>query len=153
MPNVKVLLSGDVKGQLQTVCSRVQLVNQKSGPFDALLCVGDFFGDLNDATHAAALHEQVAAYISGVKKVPVPVFFVGAPDAASQALLDELAAADCGVKHLGRLVISSQNDRSWQSPSGVRGMAGCQQAPAAFSSEQDLPVQPLAVFDSLQLCN
>lgn len=38
------LVSGDVNGKFKTLFSRVEKVNSKSGPFDLLLCVGNFFG-------------------------------------------------------------------------------------------------------------
>ena len=44
MPS-KVLISGPVNGKLDALFQRVATVNAKSGPFDALLCVGGFFED------------------------------------------------------------------------------------------------------------
>lgn len=38
------LLCGDVEGRFQTLFKRVEAINAKSGPFDMLLCVGNFFG-------------------------------------------------------------------------------------------------------------
>lgn len=38
------LLCGDVEGKFQTLFNRVDNIQKKSGPFDALLCVGNFFG-------------------------------------------------------------------------------------------------------------
>lgn len=35
---------GDVEGRFNTLFSRVDTINKKSGPFDMLLCVGNFFG-------------------------------------------------------------------------------------------------------------
>lgn len=36
-------MAGDVEGQYDALFSRVQTINKKSGPFDMLFCVGDFF--------------------------------------------------------------------------------------------------------------
>ena len=43
MSAVKVLLAGDCLGGFNTLFKRVATVNNKSGPFDLLLCVGQFF--------------------------------------------------------------------------------------------------------------
>jgi len=40
----KVLVAGDVAGGLEDLFKRVGTVNSKSGPFDCLLCTGEFFG-------------------------------------------------------------------------------------------------------------
>lgn len=41
------LVCGDVKGNFKVLFNKIQNINQKSGPFDLLLCVGDFFGSDN----------------------------------------------------------------------------------------------------------
>ena len=42
---VKVLVAGDVKGNLDAAYARVRTLGaSKAGPFDALFCVGQFFG-------------------------------------------------------------------------------------------------------------
>lgn len=38
------LICGDVNGKFKTLFSRAANINKKSGPFDFLLCVGNFFG-------------------------------------------------------------------------------------------------------------
>lgn len=35
---------GDVNGKLKSFFARIESVNKKTGPFDLVLCVGDFFG-------------------------------------------------------------------------------------------------------------
>jgi len=40
----KILVAGDVGGNLEELYKRVSTVNAKSGPFDCLLCAGEFFG-------------------------------------------------------------------------------------------------------------
>lgn len=42
------MVSGDVRGQFKQLFTKVDKINKKSGPFDFLLCVGDFFGENND---------------------------------------------------------------------------------------------------------
>ena len=60
---VKLLVVGDVCGNLDTMYNKATAVNSKHGPFDAILCVGDFLG-----TDEAAL----APYTSGEKKGVLP---------------------------------------------------------------------------------
>ena len=40
----KILVAGDVGGNLEELYKRVGAVNSKSGPFDCLFCTGEFFG-------------------------------------------------------------------------------------------------------------
>ncbi|XP_026320616.1 CWF19-like protein 1 [Hyposmocoma kahamanoa] len=64
----KTLICGDVNGNFNSLFSRVETINKKSGPFDVLLCVGNFFGDDNS---------QLDAYRMGTRKVPVPTYVFG----------------------------------------------------------------------------
>jgi hypothetical protein len=43
MSAVKVLLAGDCLGGFDALFKKVAAVNSKNGPFDLLLCVGQFF--------------------------------------------------------------------------------------------------------------
>jgi len=49
---LKILACGDVKGQIGALIKRVETVNKKAGPFEMVLCVGQFFdessGELNN---------------------------------------------------------------------------------------------------------
>ncbi|XP_056630203.1 CWF19-like protein 1 homolog [Diorhabda sublineata] len=65
----KILLCGDVEGKFDTLFKRVESINKKSGPFDCLLCVGNFFGINN---------RQFISYKLGDKKVPIPTYILGA---------------------------------------------------------------------------
>lgn len=66
------LVCGDVNGQFDAVFKKVASLNaSKSGPFDMLLCVGNFFErpkamHVADAATAVA-HHQLNEYISGFK--------------------------------------------------------------------------------------
>ena len=44
---MKVMVAGDVEGNLTTLFKRVEAVDKKAGPFEMLLCVGSFFGPGN----------------------------------------------------------------------------------------------------------
>lgn len=43
MSAVKVLLAGDCLGGFDALFKKVAAVNKKNGPFDLLVCVGQFF--------------------------------------------------------------------------------------------------------------
>lgn len=46
-------------------------MNQSTGPFDALLCVGQFFADSPD------LPDELSDYVDGRAAVPIPTYFTG----------------------------------------------------------------------------
>ncbi|XP_032680222.1 CWF19-like protein 1 [Odontomachus brunneus] len=64
----KVLICGDVEGNFNFLFSKVDAINKKSGPFDFLLCVGNFFGKDNT---------ELKPYISGEKTISVSTYIVG----------------------------------------------------------------------------
>ncbi|CAG9865148.1 unnamed protein product [Phyllotreta striolata] len=64
----KLLICGDVEGKFQQLFKRVESINNKSGPFDCLLCVGNFFGINN---------REFIEYKLGDKKVPIPTYILG----------------------------------------------------------------------------
>ncbi|KAF9178646.1 hypothetical protein BGZ51_000575 [Haplosporangium sp. Z 767] len=43
MSSVKVLVVGSANGDLRNLCSKVGTINNKHGPFDILICTGNFF--------------------------------------------------------------------------------------------------------------
>jgi hypothetical protein len=42
---MKILACGDVCGNISQLVKRVEAVNKKAGPFEMVLCVGQFFND------------------------------------------------------------------------------------------------------------
>ncbi|XP_031622103.1 CWF19-like protein 1 homolog [Contarinia nasturtii] len=64
----KILVCGDVRGNFKVLFNKIQNINQKSGPFDLLLCVGDFFGSDNS---------KLEAYKNGNLKITVPTYVLG----------------------------------------------------------------------------
>lgn len=68
----RILLCGDVNGRLNQLFKRVSSVNKSAGPFDALLCVGQFFPDSPDQL------DEFTAYIEGGgSHIPLPTYFIG----------------------------------------------------------------------------
>lgn len=99
-PPPRILLAGDPQGRLRLLFKRVTSVrlfnfisfnkiifishlhllntylalawqvNQSTGPFHALFCVGQFFSDESE--------EEVSDYVEGRASVPIPTYFTGA---------------------------------------------------------------------------
>ncbi|KAL1422911.1 hypothetical protein MTO96_021632 [Rhipicephalus appendiculatus] len=85
--SMKLLVCGDVGGQFDKLFDRVSSVNKKNGPFDMLLCVGDFFGP--DTSR------WLQYKLSG-RKVPLQTYAVGVtPESYSDSDLAD------NVVHLG----------------------------------------------------
>ncbi|CAK9140534.1 unnamed protein product [Ilex paraguariensis] len=67
----RILLCGDVLGHLNQLIKRVSSVNKSAGPFDALLCVGQFFPDSPDGL------EELMDYVEGRSRIPIPTYSIG----------------------------------------------------------------------------
>ncbi|KAF8393539.1 hypothetical protein HHK36_021783 [Tetracentron sinense] len=67
----RILLCGDVLGRLNQLSKRVSSVNKSTGPFDAVLCVGQFFPDSSDRL------DELLDYIEGRSQIPLPTYFIG----------------------------------------------------------------------------
>uniref|UniRef100_A0A182LU95 Cwf19-like C-terminal domain-containing protein n=1 Tax=Anopheles culicifacies TaxID=139723 RepID=A0A182LU95_9DIPT len=67
---LKLLVCGDVRGKLKAFFARIENVNKKSGPFDLVLCVGDFFGSHPEM-------EVLQQYKNNIKTVAAPVYILG----------------------------------------------------------------------------
>ncbi|XP_076645503.1 CWF19-like protein 1 isoform X2 [Halictus rubicundus] len=65
----KVLICGDVEGHFKFLFNKVEAINKKSGPFDFLLCVGNFFGEDN---------VELEVYKNAAKHISVPTYIIGA---------------------------------------------------------------------------
>ncbi|XP_021715122.1 zinc finger CCCH domain-containing protein 64-like isoform X1 [Chenopodium quinoa] len=83
----RILLSGDANGRLSQLFKRVLSVNKSAGPFDALLCVGQFFPESIEQL------EEFMEYTDGRREIPIPTYFIGdygvaAPKVLSAAVKD-----------------------------------------------------------------
>ncbi|KAK0154510.1 CWF19-like protein 1 [Merluccius polli] len=89
------LTCGDVEGRLAAVFNRVRTIQKKSGQFDLLLCVGEFFGKTAEA------EAEWQEYKTGAKKAPIHTCILGA---ASQETVKNFPSADgcelAGKHHL-----------------------------------------------------
>ncbi|XP_015190727.1 PREDICTED: CWF19-like protein 1 [Polistes dominula] len=64
----KIIFCGDVKGHFKFLFTKIENINKKNGPFEFLLCVGDFFGENNI---------QLEPYKNGMKNIVVPTYIIG----------------------------------------------------------------------------
>ncbi|KAK9811513.1 hypothetical protein WJX72_005124 [[Myrmecia] bisecta] len=96
----KVLLSGPCHGKLSALFKRVAAVNKSNGPFDVLLCSGQFFAAGDEADQEDT---ELQAYLDGSKPVPVPTYFIGAHGKGARKAMQALAAANSDrINYLGR---------------------------------------------------
>ena len=56
-------------------------MNKSTGPFDALLCVGQFFPDSSDYLG------EFLGYIEGRSEIPLPTYFIGDYGASAMKVL------------------------------------------------------------------
>lgn len=92
---LKILVSGDVRGNFKSLFSRVSNIEKKNGKFDLLLCVGDFFGDNND---------EWDKYVQKELKVPISVLILGANQECHCSLYGDKEGAELcdNVTFLGK---------------------------------------------------
>ncbi|XP_055531531.1 CWF19-like protein 1 homolog [Wyeomyia smithii] len=93
----KILIVGDVNGKLKSFFARIENVNNKTGPFDLVLCVGDFFGPSPEIA-------ELGAYKSNQKKVPIPVYILGPNDEATARFYTDTQNGDIceNLSYLGK---------------------------------------------------
>nr|CAD7434267.1 unnamed protein product [Timema monikensis] len=75
------LVCGDVDGKFKTLFTKVENINTKSGPFDFLLCVGDFFGSSADSW---------TPYKDGKLSVPIATYVLGPSTVSHGALYPDM---------------------------------------------------------------
>eukprot|EP00290_Baffinella_frigidus_P056936 CAMPEP_0180368684 /NCGR_PEP_ID=MMETSP0989-20121125/17747_1 /TAXON_ID=697907 /ORGANISM="non described non described, Strain CCMP2293" /LENGTH=287 /DNA_ID=CAMNT_0022363317 /DNA_START=31 /DNA_END=890 /DNA_ORIENTATION=- len=97
MSTVKLMVCGDVGGNLEELFKKVEAVQKKSGVFDMLLCAGEFFGsqDIGGEEDQQPNYVDVNPlkdYASGVKKAPCKTYFLCGKEWGPS--LDQ-GAADC----------------------------------------------------------
>ncbi|KAK1306991.1 Zinc finger CCCH domain-containing protein 64 [Acorus calamus] len=71
MASPRILFCGDVLGRYKQLFKRVSSVNKSTGPFDALLCVGQFFPDSPDGL------AELSDLVEGRLPLPIPTYFIG----------------------------------------------------------------------------
>ncbi|XP_056208137.1 CWF19-like protein 1 [Falco biarmicus] len=93
---LRVLACGDVEGRLEALFGRVRAIQGKSGRFDMLLCVGNFFGSTAET--------DWAEYCTGAKKAPIPTYVLGANDQETVSYFPDISGCELAenITYLGR---------------------------------------------------
>lgn len=101
--SMKILVTGDVDGNMATLFKKIESVNKKSGPFEMVLCVGSFFG-------AGNLGWQ--DYKSGRLKVSLPVYILGPNSRDEVGCYPDLEGSEIceNVIYLGKQGCFTTND-------------------------------------------
>lgn len=121
----KILVCGDVEGRFRKLFTKVESVNQKNGPFDLLLCVGNFFGP--------PISQEWQAYVNGTLTVPVPTYVLGPNNPEHVELYPDINGCELcpNVSYLGkRGLFSTSSGLKIAYLSGVPG----EQGPTHFSA-------------------
>ncbi|XP_025025542.1 CWF19-like protein 1 isoform X2 [Python bivittatus] len=93
---LRVLACGDVEGRFEALYARVQAVQKKSGAFDLLLCVGNFFGSAQDS--------EWKDYQTGAKKAPIQTYVLGANSDETVHYFPDVSGCELAenITYLGR---------------------------------------------------
>ncbi|VDM46490.1 unnamed protein product [Toxocara canis] len=119
----KVLVSGDVNGHFEQLIKRVVSVNKKNGPFDMLICVGEFFGD------DVQKNEEV---IGGQLQFPITTYILGpCCQSTSTCYPDESAEFSSNLTYMGKKGILSTT--TGLQIAYLSGIEGSQSASFQFS--------------------
>ncbi|XP_013924533.1 PREDICTED: CWF19-like protein 1 [Thamnophis sirtalis] len=93
---LRLLACGDVEGKFGVLYSRVQAVQKKSGAFDFLVCVGNFFGSAQDS--------EWKDYQTGAKKAPIQTYVLGANNDETVRCFPDVSGCELAenITYLGR---------------------------------------------------
>lgn len=99
---LKILACGDVNGNFTTFFKRINSVNAKNGPFEMVVCVGDFFGSQELSEENAGLWNEIK---KGQSKVPCPIYLLGPKDESQKSHFPDIEGCELApdVIYLGRI--------------------------------------------------
>ncbi|XP_033638777.1 CWF19-like protein 1 [Asterias rubens] len=128
---LKILVCGDVEGNLSQLFKRVNNVNKKAGPFEMLLCVGEFFGP-NDA--------EWNKYKTGQETAPMPVFILGPNKQENMKFIQDVKGCELceNITYLGKKGIFS-------------GASGLQIAYLSGTEQKDQTIQEPSDFNKADI--
>ena len=99
---LKVLATGDVNGKFTTFFKRINAVNAKNGPFEMILCVGNFFGKEELSSENQGLWDDIQL---GKTKVAAPIYILGPDDDQQKSHFPDIEGCELApdVIYLGRI--------------------------------------------------
>ncbi|XP_077180287.1 CWF19-like protein 1 isoform X3 [Paroedura picta] len=128
---LRILASGDAEGRLGALFGRVEAAQRKSGAFDLLLCVGNFFGSAQDT--------EWEDYQTGRKKAPIQTYILGANNEETVHRFPDISGCELAenITYLGRKgVFSGASGLQIAYLSGVESLQ--EPAPAHCFSSKDV---------------
>jgi hypothetical protein len=93
---IKMMVVGNVEGQFSTLFQRVEQVHKTHGPFDMVLCAGNFFGDQASYEDLASFFE----FIKGTRSIPIPTYIVSDDFTQYPAVRDAVSSTGDFATHL-----------------------------------------------------
>ncbi|CAJ0581583.1 unnamed protein product, partial [Mesorhabditis spiculigera] len=119
MAPTKILAVGDVNGKFYQLQKKLNQIVKKSGPFDMLLCVGEFFGEDDD------LNRKL---MDGQIDFPVHTYILGPCCPSTSAYYpDENAEITSDITYLGkRGILNSPSGLTIAYMSGLEGQSSSQ---------------------------
>ncbi|KAI0273461.1 hypothetical protein BC834DRAFT_209584 [Gloeopeniophorella convolvens] len=64
-PTLKILTVGSALGSIRALFDKIQAIHKKHGPFDLVLCVGDFFGPTSEGGDAGDAGKLLQGELQG----------------------------------------------------------------------------------------
>ncbi|KAF4758489.1 hypothetical protein FOZ63_011343, partial [Perkinsus olseni] len=103
---VKVLLSGDVRGNLERLVSTTEKQIAKVGMFDLALCVGDFLPETGA--------ERLKPFTEGARKIPLPMRYLAPSSSAPEVPpVDNLQSIQGGaIVQVAGLTVAAMSEDS-----------------------------------------
>ncbi|KAJ3056074.1 hypothetical protein HK097_008202 [Rhizophlyctis rosea] len=84
--NLKVLTVGSLNGRFKEALTKIAGINKKHGPFDLLLCTGDFFGP--------TVTDDIQALLTGQIKVPISTYIISGKHSLPRSVITVINAQD-----------------------------------------------------------
>uniref|UniRef100_A0A7N0UTD5 C3H1-type domain-containing protein n=1 Tax=Kalanchoe fedtschenkoi TaxID=63787 RepID=A0A7N0UTD5_KALFE len=133
----RILLCGDVLGRLDQLYKRFAAVNKSAGPFDVLLCVGQFFPQSSEQL------DQFMNYVEGRVEIPIATYFIGDFGAGAPKVLTAAskAAQNQGFKMDG---LKISDNLYWLKGSGKFQLQGL--SVAYLSGRRSSIIQPFGTY-------
>ncbi|KAG8864844.1 hypothetical protein FRB96_003430 [Tulasnella sp. 330] len=85
---IKILAVGAAKGAIANLFSKVKTMNAKHGPFALLLCVGDFFGPLDQVES----NEDIGQLLLGKLEVPMTTYIMQGDCPLPRSIVNKVAS-------------------------------------------------------------
>ncbi|XP_002732856.1 CWF19-like protein 1 [Saccoglossus kowalevskii] len=133
--SLKILVSGDAEGKLDQLYKRVRNVQNKAGPFEMLLCVGNFFG------HGLKAEDEWKKYKDGLAAAPISTYVLGANLPEHMEYFKEIDGCDLAdnITYLGkRGVFNSMSGLQVAYISGIEQPSGSSDAKAHHFTDIDV---------------